>query len=159
MSDKVNRRDFLRLAGLTGVGVAMVACGKATEAPAPTEAPKPTEKPVEEKPTEKPAEKPTEAPKPTDTPAPEPTEALPEAAPGIPGVAREDTFVFNFSQSGAALAVNANLGYMTSQEGNAALLEPLYFMNPHDGSTPLVPWLAAEQVCLQRGLHRGDDPA
>ena len=31
---------------------------------------------------------------------------------------------------------------MSSQNGNAVALEPLFFYNPHDGENPLVPWIA-----------------
>jgi peptide/nickel transport system substrate-binding protein len=139
MSQKpLSRRDFLVLAGLTAAGTVLASCTPAPEATTIAEA---TEAPKAQ-PTDTTAPEPTKPPEPTATTAPAPVEELPEAAPGIPGVAREDTFVFNFSQSGAALAVFANLGYMTSQEGNDPLLEPLFFMNPHDGQNPLVPWIA-----------------
>ena len=49
--------------------------------------------------------------------------------------------MFAFSY-GTPLDVNQNLGYMTSQQGNACVLEPLYFFNPHDSKSPLIPWLA-----------------
>jgi len=84
----------------------------------------------------------TTAPAATATTAPVATAALPDVAPGVPGVARDDSFIFTFSQSGSALAVNQNIGYMTSQEGNAILLEPLYFITPQDPKNSVTPWLA-----------------
>jgi peptide/nickel transport system substrate-binding protein len=123
----LNRRDFLRLSGLAAAGALITSCApKAPETAGQTEA---TLAPVIDQPaaTAVPA---------TATPLP-----LPEAAPGVPGVAREDTLIFAFSY-GTPLDVNQNLGFMTSQQGNACVLEPLYFYNPHDGVNPLVPWIA-----------------
>lgn len=136
MSKKsISRKDFLRLSGLTVAGTVLASCTPnapaATKVIEATTAPQATTAPEATKP-----------PEPTATTAPVATQALPEVAPGVPGVAREDTMIFTFSQSGTALAVNQNLGYMTSQEGNAIMLEPLYFYNPHDGKNPLVPWIA-----------------
>lgn len=42
MKKSLNRRDFMKIAGLTGLGIAAVACQPAQKTEAPTEAPKPT---------------------------------------------------------------------------------------------------------------------
>ena len=123
---RLSRRDFLRLSGILTAGLMVTSCKQtATE----TEMPEPTAKPddMETAPT-------ATSPPPTDVP-------LPEVAPGVPGVAREDTLIFAFSY-GAPLPVNQNIGYMSSQNGNAVSLEPLFFYNPHDCENPLVPCIA-----------------
>ncbi len=113
----LSRKDFLRLSGLAVAGAALAGCSPKAE-PAATQA--------------------SRLGKPSTPTAIQP---LPEVAAGIPGVAREKTLIFAFSY-GNPLSVYQNLGYMTSQEGNAAVLEPLYFFNPQDSRNPLVPWLA-----------------
>jgi peptide/nickel transport system substrate-binding protein len=143
---KINRRDFLQMSGFLAAGTLVASC--APQAAAPTAAPAATTAPAATAaPADTAAPAATTAPAATETSAPEPTappasEATATSQSSIPEVAREDTMIFTFSQSGAALAVNQNQGYMTSQEGNAIMLEPLYFYNPHDAKNPLVPWIA-----------------
>lgn len=74
MSEKITRRNFLRLLAVSGTGIVLAACGGAAPAANPTAAPagEPTAAPAE--PTAVPAGEPTAAPaEPTAVPAAEPT--------------------------------------------------------------------------------------
>jgi len=65
MNEKLNRRDFLKLAGLTGASLILASCRPATPSPTEQAQPSATPKPTEPQPTPKPVE-PTQAPPPAE---------------------------------------------------------------------------------------------
>ena len=117
--NKMNRRDFLRLSGLTTAGVVLAACG-ATE---------------------------TAAPAASDSGAAAPVAPAADIAAGVPAIPRERTLIVMFGGEPGQFVENG-LGnpYATTathQIGSAALWEPLFFFSAF---APLgqqeIPWLA-----------------
>ncbi len=124
MSDwQVNRRDFLRLSGLTAAGVLASACG-AGQAGAPAAA--------------------TSAPSGAAT-APAATAAAGAAAAGtVKDVAREKTLILSFGGANSQFqdtgSGNAYATGASHQMGSAALWEPLYYYSAF--ADEYTPWLA-----------------
>jgi peptide/nickel transport system substrate-binding protein len=122
MKNKLNRRDFLRLTGLTTAGVALAACGVAEQPAAP-------------------ATQPGAA-----TPA-APAAPTPATVAGVATVSREKTLILMFGgQPGQFTDVGLGNPYATGashQMGSAALWEPLYFFSAFapEGEQE-IPWLA-----------------
>jgi peptide/nickel transport system substrate-binding protein len=122
VKNKLNRRDFLRLSGLTTAGIALAACGAAEQPAAPATQPG------------------------AGAPA---APAAPAAAPitGVANVTRENTLILMFGgQPGQFIDVNLGNPYATGashQMGSAALWEPLYFFSAFapEGEQE-TPWLA-----------------
>ena len=120
MKSKLNRRDFLRLSGLTTAGIALAACGVAEPAAAPS--------PQNEA---------------------SPTTAAPSSAAetGVAEVPREGTLILMFGgQPGQFTDVGLGNPYATGashQMGSATLWEPLYFFSAFaPAGEQEIPWLA-----------------
>jgi peptide/nickel transport system substrate-binding protein len=120
MKNKLNRRDFLRLSGLTTAGIALAACGAAEQPAAPAAAPG------------------------ADAPA-----AAPAAAPitGVADIPRERTLIVMFGgQPGQFVDTGLGNPYATTashQMGSAALWEPLFFFSAFaPQGEQEIPWLA-----------------
>ncbi len=114
----VNRRDFLRLSGITAVGVLATACGT-QPIPAATEA--------------------------GTTPAAGAAGTAVEAvASGLEQIAREDSMIFVFGGDGTQFTdvgiANPYATGFSHQMGNNALYEPLYYYSAFADEE--VPWLA-----------------
>lgn len=120
MKNKLNRRDFLRLSGLTTAGIALAACG-AGEAPATTGG--------------------SQAPAAV-APAP-----AADTTASVPQIAREDTIVYMFGGDPGQF-IDTGLGNpyatgATHQIGSAALWEPLYFFSAFaPAGEQEIPWLS-----------------
>jgi peptide/nickel transport system substrate-binding protein len=130
-SNKLTRRQLLRLSAMAGAGAALAACAPAaTPAAAPTAAPAEPAAPAA---TEAPAAAPaaTEAPAPTEAPA---------AAPAASGeVAREKSLFLGWGADQVGLMNPWTAGY-THQDGNAFLWEPLFYFAIFADKE--LPWIA-----------------